>query len=192
MTEYLLHEIIPERDLPTLNDRILRLPWWRSRRTLSYPRDIDRLQSALAYDLLERLLRRCFSMDLSRLVVEYSPTGRPAIAGHPEIWFSLSHCPMAVMAVVSDSSPVGCDVEAIPLSHPAEVEELYYSQGERRLIELSADPSLEFTRIWTVKEALFKLDNSLDIESLDTTAFPGVRVITERIGECVASVAGGE
>ena len=98
---------------------------------------------------------------------------------------------MAVMAIVSDSSPVGCDVETIPLSHPAEVEELYYSRGERRLIESSADPSLEFTRIWTVKEAHFKLDNSLDIESLDTTAFPGIRVITERIGECVASVAGG-
>ena len=88
------------------------------------------------------------------------------------IHISLSHCDRAVMAAVADC-PVGCDVEAITTDTAAAMSQTIdycFSPRERRAILQASDPEVEFIKIWTVKEAVFKLDNDIDIETLDTTA----------------------
>lgn len=173
MTEYEIRAIDPEKDLQTLDERVSRLPEWRRRDALSYIQPIDRLQSAMSYELLAELLRKFFGIRPEDLRIEYDGNGKPSVVGRPDIFISLAHCRVVVMAAVSDC-PIGCDIEEIrrPFEqYGKEVMEYCYSPGERALIASADDPETEFTRIWTVKESLYKLDNTLDIEHLDTTLF---------------------
>ncbi len=189
MIESIVRPIDPERDLPTLDERVLRLPEWRRRKALSFAFPIDRLQCALAYELLAGLLRnKCGITDFG---LEYDSYGKPSVKGRTDIHISISHCRKAVMAVVSDR-PVGCDVEEVGSgANPdnAMIADYCYSEKERRMILSAPDPAVEFTRIWTAKEALFKLDNSLEIEHIDTTNLQGRLITSEVSSEFAATVA---
>lgn len=190
MIESIVRPIDPERDLPTLDERVLRLPEWRRRKALSFAFPLDRLQCALAYELLAGLLRnKCGITDFG---LEYDSYGKPSVKGRTDIHISISHCRKAVMAVVSDR-PVGCDVEEIRSSDNVDnamIADYCYSAVEKRLIAEADNPSVEFTRIWTAKEALFKMDNTLDLENLDTRAeTPGCHVMTEIFCGYIATIA---
>lgn len=173
MTEYEIRAIDPEKDLKTLDERVARLPEWRRRVTLPYLQPVDRLQSALGYELAAGLLRKFFGIRAADFRLEYDAIGKPAVACHPDLFISLAHCKAAVMAAVSDM-PVGCDIEEIrrPFEQCGkDVMDYCYSPGEQALIAAASDRAAEFTRLWTVKEALYKLDNTIDIECLDTSVF---------------------
>lgn len=190
MMEYVVCGIDPEKDLPALEDRLSRLPEWRRRDSLSFLRPIDRLQSAMAFELLAGLLFNCFGIKYDGFRLEYDAAGKPSVSGRKDIYISLAHCRRAVMAVVSDA-PVGCDIEEIRRPYGEDermVADHCYSEGERREIVASSDPAMEFTRIWTIKEALFKLDNTLDIEHLDTTVLSPGHVSTIVSSGCVATI----
>lgn len=179
-----IYEIDPRNDLRGLDERVLRLPLKRRRKALSFVFPIDRLQCALAYELLATLLHKEFG--LTDFYLDCDSSGKPSVNGRNDIHISISHCRKAVMAVVSDR-PVGCDVEEIGSGDNPDnalVADYCYSPAEKRLIAETGSPSIEFTRIWTAKEALFKMDNALDIENIDTCAYiPGCHVMTEiRIG----------
>lgn len=96
------------------------------------------------------------------------------------------------MAAVADV-PVGCDVEEIALGEAVVnglVAEYCYSAAEKLLISNSDNPVAEFTRIWTVKEALYKMDNGLSIETLDTAGdMPGCLIKTDVASGYVATLA---
>lgn len=190
MIESIVRPIDPERDLPTLDERVLRLPEWRRRKALSFAFPLDRLQCALAYELLAGLL--CKKCGITDFGLEYDRSGKPSVKGRTDIHISISHCRKAVMAVVSDR-PVGCDVEEIRSSDNVDnamIADYCYSAAEKRLIAEADDPSVGFTRIWTAKEALFKIDNTLDLENLDTRAeTPGCYVMTEIFCGYVATIA---
>jgi len=173
MIEYEIRAIDPEKDLLTLDERVSRLPEWRRRDALSYLQPIDRLQSAMSYELIAGLLLRFFGIQSGYFHIEYDDNGKPSVMGHPDIFISLAHCRVGVMAAVSDC-PIGCDIEEIrrPFEqYGREVMDYCYSDGERTLVASATDPAAEFARIWTVKESLYKLDNTLDIEQLDITMF---------------------
>lgn len=192
MIESIVRPIDPERDLPTLDERVLRLPEWRRRKALSFAFPIDRLQCALAYELLAGLLRNiCGITDFG---FEYDSYGKPSVKGRTDIHISISHCRKAVMAVVSDR-PVGCDVEEVGSGdNPdnAMIADYCFAEKERRMILSAPDPAVEFTRIWTAKEALFKLDNSLEIECIDTTSFPEEQTISKKHGHFIATLAASD
>lgn len=201
MLRYRIHEIDPERDLPTLHAKVLRLPEWRRRKVLSYIHAIDRLQSALAYDLIADLLLQECGLLPDAFEMRYDELGKPFLihsttGGHPHsekpiegIYISLSHCEQAVMAVVSDK-PVGCDTEGIPGSDDFhDIMDYCYTDGERHAVESAATPAAEFTRIWTAKEALFKLDNTLLLEHLDTIHLPTGQIKSLHFPFFIASIA---
>ena len=88
-------------------------------------------------------------------IFEYGEHGKPSIVGHPELHFSLSHCKEAAVCVLS-RRPVGIDVESIGrYSEP--VARYAMNDDELRQIQQAANPSLVFTRLWTMKESLLKL-----------------------------------
>lgn len=190
MIEYRIHTIDPDRDLPTLNERILRLPDWRRRNTLSYIQPIDRLQSAIAYELLAGLLREYRNIQPGEFQIEYDCLGKPSIHNHPGLFISLGHCRKGVIAAISDS-PVGCDIEVIQRPyelHGAAIADFCFNLNERRKILTATDPALMFTKLWTIKEAAFKLDNTLEIESIDTTVLPATQVISTVSTDYVSTV----
>ena len=108
----------------------------------------------LAYRLLKQALREEYGIT-ENPIFEYNEHGKPAIKGHPEIHFNLSHCKEAAVCVVNDQ-PVGADVESI-----REYKEglVHYSMNDEevRQIETSEHPDRAFIRLWTMKEATLKL-----------------------------------
>ncbi len=70
--------------------------------------------------------------------------------------FSLSHSGDYAMCAVSDRL-IGCDIERMG-GVKMRVAERYFHPSEVKLIEESPDAEREFYRIWTLREAVSKLD----------------------------------
>ena len=85
----------------------------------------------------------------------YNEHGKPSIAGHPEIQFSISHCQRAIAVAVSDS-PVGIDVESFRKADDALLHRTM-NEDEIRMVEASDCRERTFIELWTRKEAVFKL-----------------------------------
>ena len=131
------------------------LPAWRKQQAEAFRFLSDKLQCAKAYILLQSLLTEDLKLP-AQLRFSYGPYGKPFLADYPHLHFNLSHCARAVMCVVSNTE-VGCDVEEIPSQLEQELLDLCFSAEEQRLIRQSNTPMVEFTRLWTSKEALLKL-----------------------------------
>ena len=108
----------------------------------------------LAYLLLKQALREGYGIT-ENPVFEYNEHGKPSIAGHPEIFFNLSHCKYAAVCVLSDQ-PIGVDVESF-----REYKEglVHYTMNDEEIreIESAEHPDAAFIRLWTMKEATLKL-----------------------------------
>ena len=89
------------------------------------------------------------------LTFNFNEHEKPFLADHPELFFNISHCKNGIAAVVADH-PVGIDIECF---HDAEhgLLEKTMNPEERQQIVSSKDPAVEFTRLWTRKEAVLKL-----------------------------------
>ncbi|MBR6948065.1 MAG: 4'-phosphopantetheinyl transferase superfamily protein [Muribaculaceae bacterium] len=126
----------------------------RRQYALRYRNERDQRLCVAAYRLLQQALLQEFGID-ERPVLVYDSKGKPLLAGHPGIHFSLSHCHAAVACAVSNR-PVGIDIET-PDHYSPEVARRVMNDDELREIEASAQPQVAFTRLWTMKESFYKL-----------------------------------
>ena len=85
---------------------------------------------------------------------EYGEHGKPAIVGHPEIYFNMSHCREAAICVLSDK-PVGVDIESIR-RYSESLARYTMNDTELKQIEQAERREVEFIRLWTLKEAVLK------------------------------------
>lgn len=123
---------------------------------LRYRRELDQRLCVAAYRLLHRALQQEYG--ISELPhFSYASNGKPSIMHHTRytIYFSMSHCPSAVACAVSDT-PVGIDVENFE-HYDEELARHVMNDDEMRRILSSANPAVEFTRLWTMKESLYKM-----------------------------------
>ena len=130
---------------------------------LRYRLERDQRLSVAAYRLLQRALLAEYGIEAAPQF-HYDENGKPQLAGYPDVHFSLSHCREAVACVVS-AQPVGIDIETID-HYSEEVAARVMSEDEMREILTSPHPAEAFTRLWTMKESLYKLtgsDNNGDI-----------------------------
>ena len=133
---------------------------------LRYVNEVDRRLSVASFLQLKRALALEFGMDSVPAFVR-EPNGKPRLEGFPDIHFSLSHCREAVACAV-DRVPVGIDVECIDRLD-ADVVAVTMSEREQEQIAASPQPEVEFTRLWTMKESLYKLTGKFqdnDIRSM--------------------------
>ena len=137
-----------ERDLALL-------PEWRRKAVLAYKFHIDRVLSAKAYLLLAQAVDEVWGIT-DALQFDLSEHGKPSLHRHPEVYFNLSHCKQGVMCVV-DEQPVGCDIEGIVKDVKLDLCHYCMSDDETDRILAASDPRVEFTRLWTMKEAVLKL-----------------------------------
>lgn len=130
------------------------LPAWRRERAMAYRHEAGRMQCALAYVELCRALalRGCC---VQRPHFTYNEHGKPMLEECPDTHFSLSHCSQVVGCLV-DSQPCGLDIERIRPLKPSLINRVMNAK-EARCILASPTPEVEFTRLWTRKEAVFKL-----------------------------------
>ncbi len=155
-TRTLLSEMPIEVTAAMLRESLDRLPSWRRTEAEAYRQPIARLQSATAYRLLCQLLSEATGREKTSPLFAYTSEGKPYLSEYPNLHFNISHCRKAVMCMLGNE-PVGCDVEEIPMETDQDVMPLCFSQEERERIEGAESPTVEFTRLWTQKEALAKL-----------------------------------
>ncbi len=130
------------------------LPSWRRERALAYRHEEGQLQCALAYvELCRALALRGVAVTKPRF--ELGAHGKPRLPECPGLHFSLSHCRVAVGCLLS-SRPCGLDIETIRPLKPMLVRRTMNDQEQARIFS-SPTPEMEFTRLWTRKEAVCKL-----------------------------------
>ena len=126
----------------------------RRTKVMAFKHEQGRKLSAAAYMLLCKALREEYGINEAPLF-EYSEHGKPAIVGHPEIYFNLSHC-RSVAACVVSSSPVGVDVEEVR-EFKDSLARYVLNDDEYAMVSSSSQPAREFIRLWTMKESYLKL-----------------------------------
>lgn len=145
-----------------LNDDIEHFDWQaalpllseqRRELCLKFKHEQGRKTCVAAYLLLCEGLKKEYGIT-EPPVFEYGEHGKPAIVGHPEIFFNMSHCKEAAICVLNDK-PVGVDIESIR-SYSESLARYTMSDAEMVLIEKAERPDVEFIRLWTLKEAVLK------------------------------------
>ena len=91
---------------------------------------------------------------------KYNEHGKPYVEGAP--YFSISHCKTAI-AVAIDDRPIGIDIESI---RHADEDLIERTMNEQERLAISELGMREFTRLWTQKEAIVKLEGT-GIESFE-------------------------
>ena len=141
----------------------------RREQALRYRHERDQRLSVAAYRLLQQALLTEHGIEQPPILA-YGANGKPMLAEWPHIHFSLSHCREAAACVVSDK-PVGIDIESIDHYDEAVAAQVM-SEDELRHIHAAPTPAIAFTRLWTMKESLYKLtggDPGADILQLLAT-----------------------
>ena len=135
----------------------------RREQALKFKYEQGRRTCVLAYELLKQGLREGYGITGNPLF-EYGEHGKPSLVGHPDIHFNLSHCRDAVVCAIGNE-PVGIDVESVR-EYRESLVRYTMNDSEVAQIEAAQNPAMAFTRLWTMKEAAFKLigtgiDNNL-------------------------------
>lgn len=129
-----------------------------------YSSPARRQEKAASYLLLIDALQQCH-LYVEPPSILYHPSGKPYLANYPNIHFNLSHSKTHVSVALNLSSPVGIDVENIRKVSPSLIQRVC-NDTEKETIRLSSNPTSEFLKLWTRKEAYLKytgqgINNSL-------------------------------
>ena len=127
----------------------------RREQALRYRHERDQRLCVAAYRLLQDALRWSYGIDAPLPQFIYNDKGKPLLKDHPGVHCSLSHCHQAAAVAVADH-PVGIDIESYD-QYNEEVACHVMSDDEMERIQASPWPAKEFTRLWTMKESLYKL-----------------------------------
>ena len=150
MTEYRIIDDFAS-DGESLKHLLDTLPQWRREAALKFRHEQGQRECALSYHLLSEMV----GFQPEFLIAEH---GKPYIKPpfqDEAIYFNLSHCKSAVCCAVSDQE-VGIDVECFG-RYKERLARYCMSDEEVEKIVASDDADIEFTVLWTKKEALLKL-----------------------------------
>ncbi|MCH5311125.1 MAG: 4'-phosphopantetheinyl transferase superfamily protein [Prevotella sp.] len=126
----------------------------RREQALRFKHEQGRRECVAAYLLLKEGLQKEYGI-VDNPIFEYEKGGKPRIINHPDIYFNISHCREAAICVI-DNVPIGVDIERIrPFKESLARHVL--SDDEFQLVVSSPTPEIEFTKLWTQKEAVLKL-----------------------------------
>ena len=106
-------------------------------------------QREQAYKLLQQLVGFFCT-------IGHDDAGAPCIEGRPDLHVSISHCRAAVAAAVSSEGAIGIDVESRRRIGDGLMERVC-TPDEIYTIHNASDPTMQFLRFWTRKEAVLKM-----------------------------------
>lgn len=177
MTDYRIMDdlTVQAQELAELIDS---LPQWRRQAALRHRHERGRRECCLSYLLLCDMLRDSFGIEAQprfevgrhgkpSLLLTDSPVADGVLGQGRAVTFNLSHCRNAIACVVSDTDEVGIDVECTG-RYTAALADYSMSEAEKRQIAVADDPDVEFTLLWTKKEALLKLTGEGITDDLKT------------------------
>jgi len=92
----------------------------------------------------------------SQMKIKREESGRPAFETYTGD-LSLSHSASLCVAALTESGRVSVDIEKIDESrHTKDVAARFFSEKEKELVANASEPTVEFFRIWTKREAAAK------------------------------------
>ena len=165
--------------------------------------DLRRYESLLPDYRREKIARYRFDADKLRsliagLLIRQATGGGELVFGEHEkpyladgsLYFSVSHSG-DVVAIATDDSELGVDVEAIPKPDRLSIADRFFHPCEREYVHGSADEARAFCRVWTRKEAYLKCTGegiSSDLTSFDVLSEPlSSRIVTRDLdGYCLS------
>lgn len=128
-------------------------------RAARFRREEDRLRFAVTRASLRALLSDKTGKPPNSLRFIVGPFGKPALDGHQEIQFNVTHSGQHALITVSDGRQVGVDIEVMHSTFQwREILSFACTLAEQRVILLmpkDMQPQM-FLRCWTAKEALLK------------------------------------
>lgn len=165
-----LQELDLEASLPLLSEQ-------RREQVLRFRHEQGRRECCAAYLLLCEGLQKEYGIT-EKPVFVYGEHGKPAIKGHPEIHFNMSHCREAAICMLSDK-PVGVDVERVRTLNEGLMRYTMNDQEQEEILS-AYSPDLAFTMLWTRKEAALKcMGVGINDELKTILANPALEITTE-------------
>lgn len=143
-------------DADKLNTALPRLSESRRQKTLCLIQPQKRAQSAAAGLLTSHLL--------SGAEIAYNDAGQPIVVNAANLYISISHTDDWVFCAISDSH-IGIDAQVLS-AYKQGVADHLFSASERRM-----KTDEDFTRIWTHKEAYYKLQGNISLAEIANTDF---------------------
>ncbi len=147
-----IHNLCVNNDVNTLAVRL----------SAARRKKIDRLQvpadqaRSLAAGLALEAALRPFGLHEKDACFTENANGKPALFNHVPFYFSLSHSGEYAVCAVSDT-PCGVDIEKIQKSD-RKIALRFFHDHETQALSQVPEPaySLQFTRLWTLKESYLK------------------------------------
>lgn len=150
------------RLLPLVSDQ-------RRQQALAYKHLFGQFCCLKSYELLVQLLvsSGLWTPDTGFPTFLYNEHGAPRLEQGP--CFSISHCKHAIAVAISEK-PVGIDIEHIRTAKP-ELVARTMNEKEQNVICSAPSPDVAFTRLWTQKEAVLKMQGTgiLSIDGMKNT-----------------------
>ena len=109
-------------------------------------------QSILARILLKNILKNKYNINYNDIIVKYNKYGKPFINN---INFNISHSHDYVIVAASDKN-IGIDIEMIRDYNPTSMN-LFCTDNEIKYINNNQNKKLAYWKIYTLKEAYFKM-----------------------------------
>lgn len=158
----------------------------RRQKVMAYKYESGRVQSLMAYVTLKDLLHEQYGFVGNPMFI-IGEHDKPLLS-HSNLHVSMSHCSKGV-AVAVDEHPVGIDIEKIQTTVKDDLCRYVLNETEYENVLSSENPEAEFTRLWTMKEALLKLrgtglveTNELKSVLLNTEPYSFETIINEDRG----------
>lgn len=161
-------------------------PKWRKDKMLNYKFLKGKIQCALAYLLLIHALRE---EGVFKEMPEfcYGEHNKPYLKNYPDWHFNFSHCKNAVCCVLSRKE-VGVDVEEIR-EYKESLAAYVCNEEELTLLHNSDNQADDFYKLWTRKEAAFKMLGSGITKDIKNVLNNNVTVDSYKIGDIWLSVS---
>ncbi len=139
----------------------------------SYYHYNDKIRFLLSRYMLKQQLSKYLNIDIEAILLKYSVHGKPYFKNKHGVEFNISHSEnIVIVAFYGDN--IGIDVQH---HHPIEedfINESFLTKNEISYLNSleDNDKTLEFYRIWTIKEAYIKaigIGMYMDLKSIDIT-----------------------
>ncbi|MCX6265966.1 MAG: 4'-phosphopantetheinyl transferase superfamily protein [Bacteroidetes bacterium] len=106
--------------------------------------------------VLRMLLSRFLNSPPETIRIPETKTGKPYVEGKG-LFFNVSHCESSYLVAISKVGRVGVDMECLSGNEDiVSLADYAFSENEKHVCFNTGDRAINFTKIWTLKEALLK------------------------------------
>ncbi len=162
-------------------------PEWRKKRMLRYKHLKGKVQNGLAYLLLIHALREEGVFD-EMPEFRYNKHDKPFLINYPGWYFNFSHCKTAVCCVLSRTD-VGIDIEEVA-EYKENLANYVCSEEELIILQNSENKADDFYKLWTRKEAAFKmLGSGITKEIKNILDTPNINIESHKIDKLWLSIS---